>query len=934
MSGGGYPANTTALKYEAQLPRFDGGSGTVSANGVTSTAILYVTYIKHYEHYDRDANAAIGGGVLKSADGGVTWTDASGTIYSGTETTAFATVDTAGNLLVARTSAKYLYKLSRAGFWTRLSTTYAPVGIAVDASNPQRIFIAGQGGGLARSLNGGTSWTDLGGRLTFSATQPIRWLTPSPLYPQHHYISLSGLYMDPSGKLWINCGNDGIITATPNDATDTSANPPVWTSSSAGIEEMVAEEGVLPPGGKPALTVEDESLFTISDPDTFTALHFPIIPWGNGNNGLSSGQDISYAPNQPLYMAQTSANAGSANPLLRESQFGGYSDDGGLTWILFPSVVTGTHPCVLYDGLIAVSTRPVGHENDPPGSDNLVWMPSNAGTEGTFGQTPAPFFSKDGGASWTQTASFNGISGSISEALCGKGTPFYMFMPPFWGDWLWGDWVYGLRQHNLVADPMTPGTFYAHLTAGGFWRSTDGGVTWTRTTGSNQVAQRTHHGQMAAVPGVSGDLWYVDGREGATAHGLYHTTNGGNSFTRSGLFDYAWVLALGKPVSGATYPTIYVYGRYTGDPKWGIFQSTNGGTSFNRISYYPYGLFDWPVSMAASWDVFGTVYLGFQGNSFYYCEYYPPNVLPAAPSITPGDGSLISRFGSSVSVTLASTTTGATIWYTTDGSTPTETKGTVYTAPITITATPALQQITLKAIAYAGDRDSPISNANFVIQLGLAKARTQAATPTFSPAGGVYTAPQLVTIASTTPGAAIRYTTDGTTPTPTTGTLYIGTPVTVATTTLNAIAYRSGNVPSSVASQQWQLAVVPANRTQASKNETLFRRARGRGHRAPTREHPGADQSRRPPAGPPCGAIGMHGGHYAPIQGRRARLIHDARETRAAVPHRGRVDYSVGWLGAILFSRARCFTRLKRPLSSQQNLSGTCTHSRSEICQA
>jgi hypothetical protein len=66
----------------------------------------------------------------------------------------------------------------------------------------------------------------------------------------------------------------------------------------------------------------------------------------------------------------------------------------------------------------------------------------------------------------------------------------------------------------------------------------------------------------------------------------------------------------------------------------------------------------------------------------------------------------------------------------------------------------------------------------------------QVATPTFNPAAGTYTGTQTVTIASaTTPGTTIKYTTDGTVPSPTHGTLYTG-PITInATTTLNAIAY-------------------------------------------------------------------------------------------------------------------------------------------------
>ena len=41
------------------------------------------------------------------------------------------------------------------------------------------------------------------------------------------------------------------------------------------------------------------------------------------------------------------------------------------------------------------------------------------------------------------------------------------------------------------------------------------------------------------------------------------------------------------------------------------------------------------------------------------------------------------------------------------------------------------------------------------------QAATAAAAPTFSPVGGTYTAAQTVTLSSTTSGALIRYTTDG-----------------------------------------------------------------------------------------------------------------------------------------------------------------------------
>ena len=72
-----------------------------------------------------------------------------------------------------------------------------------------------------------------------------------------------------------------------------------------------------------------------------------------------------------------------------------------------------------------------------------------------------------------------------------------------------------------------------------------------------------------------------------------------------------------------------------------------------------------------------------------------------------------------------------------------------------------------------------------------------AATPSFSPAGGTYYAPQTVTMSDSTPGASIYYTSDGSTPT-TGSTLYTG-PISVPTTrTIKAIAIADGYETSTV----------------------------------------------------------------------------------------------------------------------------------------
>ena len=70
--------------------------------------------------------------------------------------------------------------------------------------------------------------------------------------------------------------------------------------------------------------------------------------------------------------------------------------------------------------------------------------------------------------------------------------------------------------------------------------------------------------------------------------------------------------------------------------------------------------------------------------------------------------------------------------------------------------------------------------------------------PTFTLAPGTYAVRQFVGMSSSTPEASIRYTTDGSTPSETAGTLYTW-PLTVdATTTIKAIAYEAGMTNSAV----------------------------------------------------------------------------------------------------------------------------------------
>jgi len=155
----------------------------------------------------------------------------------------------------------------------------------------------------------------------------------------------------------------------------------------------------------------------------------------------------------------------------------------------------------------------------------------------------------------------------------------------------------------------------------------------------------------------------------------------------------------------------------------------------------------------------------------------------AIPSFAPP----ASNYSSPQSVTINTTTAGASIRYTIDGSTPSSTIGIVYSGSVSVS-----NNLTLKAVAYkAGMADSTVASGAYTIQV---------ATPSFAPPPSNYSSPQSVTISTTTAGASIRYTTDGSMPSSTIGTVYSG-PVSVSSSlTLKAIAYKAGMTDSTVTS--------------------------------------------------------------------------------------------------------------------------------------
>lgn len=178
------------------------------------------------------------------------------------------------------------------------------------------------------------------------------------------------------------------------------------------------------------------------------------------------------------------------------------------------------------------------------------------------------------------------------------------------------------------------------------------------------------------------------------------------------------------------------------------------------------------------------------------------------PAVAPTLSAAAGSYQNPQTVTISDATSGATIYYTVTGVTPT-TLSTKYTGPITVKS-----NMTLSAIAaIPGGPSGPVTSAVYTI--------VPAAPPAFSVPAGTYQGNQTVSISDATPGASIYYTVTGVTPT-TMSTLYVA-PVKVAgNMTLEAIAAVPGGPASPVASAAYIIVPTSTSIKPPNTSSTFF----------------------------------------------------------------------------------------------------------------
>jgi N-acetylneuraminic acid mutarotase len=233
-----------------------------------------------------------------------------------------------------------------------------------------------------------------------------------------------------------------------------------------------------------------------------------------------------------------------------------------------------------------------------------------------------------------------------------------------------------------------------------------------------------------------------------------------------------------------------------------FYYTTDGSTPTTASNLY-----SGPVTVASSETIKAMATAPGYDNSIVTSTTYTVYPVPATPAFSVAPGT----YTSIQTVTITDATPNVTIYYTTDGSTPTAISP-VYHGPATVSSSETLNAVAVTYIyggagpgtPFASDAlPSATATAAYTIHL------PPAAAPTFSVPTGTYTSIQTVTISDTTAAATIYYTTNGAIPT-TSSSVYRG-PITVsATETITAIAAATGYVNSTPAVAQYIINFPPA----------------------------------------------------------------------------------------------------------------------------
>ena len=146
----------------------------------------------------------------------------------------------------------------------------------------------------------------------------------------------------------------------------------------------------------------------------------------------------------------------------------------------------------------------------------------------------------------------------------------------------------GGRVLAVTGIPGDPYTFYFGGVAGGVWRTTDGGVTWSSLTDKQPFASIGAIAVSESNPGVI----YVGTGESCIrgnisyGNGVYKSTDAGKSWTYIGLKETQHIARVLVDPKNPNVVFVAALGHaYGPNPERGVYRSTDGGKNWDRVLY-------------------------------------------------------------------------------------------------------------------------------------------------------------------------------------------------------------------------------------------------------------------------------------------------------------------------------------------------------------
>jgi photosystem II stability/assembly factor-like uncharacterized protein len=156
-----------------------------------------------------------------------------------------------------------------------------------------------------------------------------------------------------------------------------------------------------------------------------------------------------------------------------------------------------------------------------------------------------------------------------------------------------GPAIAGGRTTAIVGSDGNPKIYYAGGAGGGVFKSSDGGASWVPVFDNEPVAPI---GAIALAPHDASDVWVGTGEANPRndveqGDGIWHSSNGGNTWRHMGLDDAGSISAISIDPRNPRHVAVAVLGQIFRDSTMrGIYVTTDGGAHWTRTLYVNAGV--------------------------------------------------------------------------------------------------------------------------------------------------------------------------------------------------------------------------------------------------------------------------------------------------------------------------------------------------------